>query len=641
MSRRARSQPAHIHLHEIFQARLRTLTASPPYYRIVVHRFLAFLRTNFPTVVELSQLRRDPHLLGWVRSLYEQNPPLSNTSLRIYLLALRRLLREFASDNHLVPSGLILAEDFPSRPRAIKKDQPLKIHRTPAPRALPHAVFADIFDARIQSLATALRLQTARGYRAAARHFLRYLETEFPHLSSLSELSRDPHLLGWFQMLRHQDPPLCVGTRQLYLLKLRHLLYAAHSDGHSVQPNLIVSADIPTARAPRAKRHRPTPNPITPHILQPIFEAPLQNLATTVRPGTLQNYRRAVKLFLSVLQSEFPELLDISELRRNPHLFAWFRRLWQQQDPPLSANTRQKYLFALRRLFVELALQGHPVPPALILREDFPPLPDYLPRALSPEDDQRLQQELRRTDDLLSNALLLTRATGIRIGECIHLAADCLRLLGQNQWALHVPLGKLYTERFVPVDDDLRQTVTRLRELRRCDSSCSESSADFLLPRSATDKALYAAIRSTLQQAAQRAGCSSSVNCHQLRHTFATEMLRLGVSLPALMQLLGHKDIRMTMRYLKVTQQDLQREFHLARQAAPQHHLVPPLRLPDPFAATADLIGVQRALRATRHLLDMYRRQLTDDKIRRRLKRLDRRLFDVASQVDLLATAEE
>jgi len=39
-------------------------------------------------------------------------------------------------------------------------------------------------------------------------------------------------------------------------------------------------------------------------------------------------------------------------------------------------------------------------------------------------------------------------------------------------------------------------------------------------------------------------------------------MLRLGVSLPALMRLLGHKDIRMTLRYVQVTQQDLQREFH-------------------------------------------------------------------------------
>jgi len=59
-----------------------------------------------------------------------------------------------------------------------------------------------------------------------------------------------------------------------------------------------------------------------------------------------------------------------------------------------------------------------------------------------------LQQELRRTDNLAANALLLIRATGIRIGECLDLSLDCLRQLGPGRWALHVPLGKLHTERF-------------------------------------------------------------------------------------------------------------------------------------------------------------------------------------------------
>jgi hypothetical protein len=49
-------------------------------------------------------------------------------------------------------------------------------------------------------------------------------------------------------------------------------------------------------------------------------------------------------------------------------------------------------------------------------------------------------------------------------------------------------------------------------------------------------------------------------------------MLRLRVSLPALMQLLGHKDIRMTLRYVEVTQLDLQREFHTANQRAASPH---------------------------------------------------------------------
>ena len=118
-------------------------------------------------------------------------------------------------------------------------------------------------------------------------------------------------------------------------------------------------------------------------------------------------------------------------------------------------------------------------------------------------------------------------------------------------------------------------------------------------------------------------------------------VLRLGVSLPALMQLLGHKDIRMTLRYLQVTQQDLQREFHLARQAAAHPHRIPKLPLIDPFSAPPDLAGIQGALRATRHLLEMYRRQLSDEKTRRKLQRLDHRLLGVASQVKQLATAEK
>ena len=38
-------------------------------------------------------------------------------------------------------------------------------------------------------------------------------------------------------------------------------------------------------------------------------------------------------------------------------------------------------------------------------------------------------------------------------------------------------------------------------------------------------------------------------------------MVRTGVTLPALMKLLGHKDPGMTMRYVEITANDLQREF--------------------------------------------------------------------------------
>jgi len=321
-------------------------------------------------------------------------------------------------------------------------------------------------------------------------------------------------------------------------------------------------------------------------------------------------------------------------------MLGWFRWLCQL-SPPVGNHTREQRLLCLRRLLDDLALQGHPLQPGLILREDFPARPEYLPRALSPEDDRRLQEELCRADSLYSNALLLTRLTGIRIGECIHLPLDCLRHVGSEQWALHVPLGKLHTERLVPLDSEGRRLLNRILEWRALVSPRRlVKSEGFLIPRVGGRFALFQTLRLALADFARRAGCADSlpISPHRLRHTWASEMLRCGISLPALMQLMGHKDIRMTLRYLKITQPDLQREFYKARQNTTQSYPLPSLSA---SAATADLPGIRQALATARHLLEMYRRQLTDDKARRRLQRLDRRLLDVAQQLPKIAAGEK
>jgi hypothetical protein len=126
------------------------------------------------------------------------------------------------------------------------------------------------------------------------------------------------------------------------------------------------------------------------------------------------------------------------------------------------------------------------------------------------------------------------------------------------------------------------------------------------------------------------------------RHTYATEMVRLGVSLPALMKLLGHKDIRMTLRYVQVTQQDLQREYFTARRNVISSQLVPTLSLPNPNSSVAsDVAGVLQAIAATRHLLEMYRRQSDDEQTSKRLRRLAKRLISVAADFRLFATTEK
>jgi site-specific recombinase XerD len=374
--------------------------------------------------------------------------------------------------------------------------------------------------------------------------------------------------------------------------------------------------------------------------LEQIFEMQVQTLALTLQPFTVVKYQYVAHHFVSYLRATFPEVHRLSQLRRDPHMLGWFRWLCELH-PPVANHTREQRLLCLRRLLDDLAFQGHLIRPGLILREDFPVRPQYLPRPLSPEDDRLLQQELRRADNLYSNALLLTRVTGIRIGECIHLPLDCRRQLGPEQWALHVPLGKLHTERLVPLDPEGLRLLDRILELRaQAPPARLAKSKDFLLPRVGGRFALFQTLREAMAAYAKRAGCADSrpISPHRLRHTWASEMLRCGMSLPVLMQLMGHKDIRMTLRYLKVTQPDLQREFHKARQNTAVAYNVPSIST---SATTADLAGICKSLTGIRHLLEMYRRQFSDDRIRRRLQRLDRRLLDVTLQLQRITTPEE
>ena len=123
-----------------------------------------------------------------------------------------------------------------------------------------------------------------------------------------------------------------------------------------------------------------------------------------------------------------------------------------------------------RSLFNELAWTEQSAALAhLIRREDIPRSPQRLPRPLTSQQDQLLQQEFLHRNDLGSNVFLLIRHTGMRIGECADLSCDCLRSTSPDQWAIHVPLGKLKTERMVPVDFSVCDVVQRLAFFRSLD----------------------------------------------------------------------------------------------------------------------------------------------------------------------------
>jgi integrase len=375
--------------------------------------------------------------------------------------------------------------------------------------------------------------------------------------------------------------------------------------------------------------------PLPTHPLTKFFEPAAESVTTSLGDSSFADYRRTVRHFLTYLGAQFPEIHSLKQLRRDPHILGWLALLRAHQ-PPLASITRVKYVIYLRRMLEDLTwTEQLPALTHLLSRDDVPRKEHHLPRPLTPEQDQLVQQELLRRNDFLSNVLLLIRHTGMRIGECVDLSLDCLRPLGPDQWAIHVPLGKLKTERWVPVDSTVCQLVHRIRSLRPPHASPQPPHAPqtghLLLPGTRGRSTLIRRLRAALRETVAAVGIPTRIVPHQFRHTYGTEMLRAGVSFAAVMKLLGHKSPYMTMEYLEITQQDLQREFHLA--LSHPRHRVPSRTLSSGSSPRADLSNLIDSLIVAQHILEMYRRSLADHSARRPLDRLANRIVKILAEI--------
>ena len=373
--------------------------------------------------------------------------------------------------------------------------------------------------------------------------------------------------------------------------------------------------------------------PLPTHPLTRAFGPASESVTTSLGEASVTSYRGTVRHFLTYLGIQYPEIRSLDQLRRDPHILGWLALL-RSHNPPLAAITRANYVIYLRRMLEDLAwTQQLPHLAHLLGRDDVPRKERHLPRPLTPEQDQLVQQELLRRNDFVSNILLLLRHTGMRIGECVDLSVDCLRSPGPGQWAIHVPLGKLKTERWVPVDSTVCQLVDRIRSLR---PPTAPQTGRLLLPRPRGRYMLIRGLRAALQEVVAAAGIPARIVPHQFRHTYGTEMLRAGVSFAAVMKLLGHKSPHMTLEYLEITQQDLQREFHLA--LSHPRHLVPSPTISSGSSTRADSSNLIDSLTVARHVLEMYRRSLADNSARRVLDRVANRLTKILAEIRKLHT---
>jgi integrase len=292
--------------------------------------------------------------------------------------------------------------------------------------------------------------------------------------------------------------------------------------------------------------------------------------AAVLRPKSVESLINDLLPFAEYLTAHYPQLISLRELDRTriEGFLAWNRtRGWRGQRAAagagrtVSAAVAQSAVLSLRNLLDDITAWGwQQAPPRrLVFAADVPKLDQPLPRALAPDIDAAVMNAVARLDDPFARVgLTVLRGAGLRVGELLDLELGSIIDYGPAGTWLKVPLGKLATERMVPLS---AATVAALDEWvsyrgahRPLPHPRTGMLTDFLFTQHGR-RLGHTRLRNGLLAAAEAAGLRAPdggalvVTPHQLRHTWATELANAGMSLQALMALLGHVTPQMTIRY--------------------------------------------------------------------------------------------
>ncbi|ETZ96784.1 phage integrase family protein [Mycobacterium kansasii 824] len=292
--------------------------------------------------------------------------------------------------------------------------------------------------------------------------------------------------------------------------------------------------------------------------------------AAVLRPKSVESLINDLLPFVEYLTAHHSKLTSLRELDRAciEDYLTWNRtRGWRGQRAAagagrtVSAAVAQSAVLSLRNLLDDITAWGwEEAPPRrLVFAADVPKLDQPLPRALAPDIDAAVMNAVARLDDSFARiGLTVLRGAGLRVGELLDLELGSIIDYGAAGTWLKVPLGKLATERMVPLSAAttaaLDEWVTHRDAHRPLAHPRTGVLTDFLFTQYGR-RLGYTRLRNGLLAAAQSSGLRGPdggilvVTPHQLRHTWATELANAGMSMQALMALLGHVTPQMTIRY--------------------------------------------------------------------------------------------
>lgn len=277
----------------------------------------------------------------------------------------------------------------------------------------------------------------------------------------------------------------------------------------------------------------------------------LREQSACCKPSTIGSYHRTLGCFYDYLKtiSQNP----IASLTRS-RLQDYLSFLCQRDLVPY---TKVNYLLSVKK-YLQWEVERGKLSEELLSvldRSKLPPVPEYLPRPLSSENDRLLQEKLQHSDSPYAAPFLLLRHTGMRISELINLPNNCI-LTNGNEKYLKVPLGKMNTERLIPLTDETLALIEKIKTSRQ------GLDPDRLIGKKGSVPQVYNRLLGHFKKLlGEMTDQNKPVTFHRLRHTYATSLLTAGVGLVSLMKLLGHRRIEMTLRYAKVTPSHLRDEY--------------------------------------------------------------------------------
>ncbi|MDC8985440.1 site-specific tyrosine recombinase XerD [Mycobacterium marinum] len=275
-----------------------------------------------------------------------------------------------------------------------------------------------------------------------------------------------------------------------------------------------------------------------------------------VAANTLSSYRRDLRRYSKHLEDRgITDLAKVGEDDVSEFLVALRRGDPESGVLGLSAVSAARALIAVRGLHRFAAAEG--LAALDVARAVRPPTPGRrLPKSLTLDEVLALLEGAGGDNPadgpltLRNRALLeLLYSTGSRISEAVGLDVDDI----DTQARTVLLQGKGGKQRLVPVGRPAVQALDAYLVRGRPELARRGRGTPAIFLNARGGRLSRQSAWQVLQDAAERAGITSGVSPHMLRHSFATHLLEGGADVRVVQELLGHASVTTTQIYTLVT----------------------------------------------------------------------------------------